>query len=240
MDFRTHPRTPDNKDLIRVSSYYLGTRLYITGCGDDRTNGVGQGVEFKASASAQGYSSWLEWQFNDWVELGGGGLWFKGAEYGDHITFRLRAPASVVTSTPGTGNCIIVSNVLVPYPNGTHTVDLTTADQAVPIYSPSSSASGYWNWSKPSTGCGVIEPAPYADGNCHLMDVAYDVHTYVSKVPLLGSEGQINVTFPGVDPTVLPPQWEMGARIYNVDGAHTVYAAWELEVARMSGRIVYT
>lgn len=230
------PRTTDNKTYTRSSAYTLGTRLYIAGCGDHRTNGVGKGSRFELEHSTSGLSSWYEWQFNDWVELGGGGMWYKNAVFGDYIAFRLYAPATEVVANAGAGNCNIVSNVLVPAAgNGSHDVDLETSDKFVPLIVP---GTGYWNWDYPDTGRGECTAAPSGNGNCNLLNIDYPIHTYVADVPLLG-DNELNVTFPGVDPTRFLPQWKMGVRLYNNGGGHNIQLVWEMEIARMNGAVIY-
>lgn len=236
-NLRKDPQTSDRKKYVRASAYTLGTRLYIAGCGDDRTNGVGKGQRFEKEHGASGLSAWMPWQFNDWVELGGGGCWYKNAIFGDYICFRMYAPATSISENAGAGNCNIhESGILIPAGgDGSHDVDLETADAAIPLLT----SGGYWNWSYPNTGCGVCEAAPNGDGNCNLIPSEYAIHTYVADVGILG-DGFLNVTFPGVDPTRFLPQWKMACRIYNIDGAHTIQLTWELEVARIDGAVDYS
>lgn len=231
------PQTSDGKPIQRSSAYALGTRLYIAGCGDHRSNGVGKGPRFQLQHGASGFSEWYDFQFNDWVELGGGGMWYKDAVFGDYVAFRLYAPATEIVPNAGAGNCNVhASGILIPASgNGSHDVDLETADKFVPLIT----SGGYWNWNYPDTGLGSCEPAPNGDGNCNLVPAVYPIHTYVADVGILG-DGYLNVTFPGVDPTRFIPQWKMSTRLYNVDGAHTVQIVWEVEVARMNGAVVYT
>lgn len=236
-NLRRDPQTNDKKKYVRASSYTLGTRLYIAGVGDDRTNGVGKGQRFELQHVSSGLSSWISFYFNDWVELGGGGMWYSGAEFGDYVCFRMYAPTTAITPNEGAGNCNIHgSGILIPAEDdGSHDVDLETEDAFVPLLTDG----GYWNWSYPDTGCGVCTAAPNGDGNCNLVPAEYAIHTYVADVGILG-DGFLNVTFPGVDPTRFLPQWRMAARLYNNDGAHTIQMTWEIEVARMSGAVDYS
>ena len=233
------PSTLDGKHYLRSSAYTLGTRLYIAGCGDHRENGRGKGQRFELEHAQQGYSAWTEWSFNDWVELGGGGMWYKGAEFGDHVSFQLLAPATdIVPNGSNQGNCNVHPElgILIPAANdGVYDVDLETADKFVPLLS----ADGLWTWSYPDTGLGSCAPADADGGNCHLVPTEVAVHTYVSEVGIIG-DNQLNVTFPGIDPTRIPPQWKMRCRVYNTDGQHTIQLVWELEVGRMNGVVVYS
>lgn len=230
------PQTADRKQYLRSSAYSLGTRLFITGCADDRALGRGKGARFEIQRSALGTSDWLVWKFNDWVELGGGGMFYKGAIFGDWICFRLVAPATAIVPNAGAGNCNLhASGILIPAANdGAYDVDLTSADAFVPLLK----SGGLWKWSYPDTGLGEIEAAPNGDGNCHLVPAAQDVHTYVNNVGALG-DGELNVTFPGIDPTRIPPQWQMECRINNADGDHNLQVVWELEVGRINGSVVH-
>ena len=236
-NLRKDPETQDKKKYVRASAYTLGTRLYIAGRGDDRTNGVGKGQRFEKQHSSNGLSTWTEFQFGDWVELGGGGLWYKGGVFGDYVTFRMFAPATEIVANEGAGNCNVHgSGILIPAAgNGSHDVDLTTADKFIPLLT----SGGYWNWSYPDTGLGTCEAAPNGDGNCNLVPAEVAIHTYVSDVGILG-DGYLNVTFPGIDPTRFIPQWKMACRIYNCDGSHNIQLTWELEVARINGVVDYS
>lgn len=238
LDLRKPPETTDRKKYVRSSAYSLGTRLYITGVGDHRTNGLGKGPRFELEHDESGLSDWYPFFFNDWVELGGGGMWYKNGSFGDYVTFRLYAPATaIVPNGGGVGNCNLhESGILLPAAgDGAYDVDLETADAFVPLMM----TGGYWNWSYPDTGLGVCTPAPNGDGNCNLVPAEYAIHTYVADVGILG-DGYLNVTFPGVDPTRFLPQWRMAARVYNCDGSHNIQLTWEIEVARMNGAVSYS
>ena len=237
VNLKKPPETSDHKQYVRASAYTLGTRLYIAGVGDHRTNGVGKGQRFEMQYSSQGLSSWTEFQFNDWVELGGGGMWYANALFGDYVTFRMFAPATAITPNEGSGNCNVhASGILLPAGgDGTHDVDLETADAFIPLIT----SGGYWNWSYPDTGLGTCVAAPAGDGNCNLVPAEVSIHTYVADVGIIG-DGYLNVTFPGVDPTRFLPHWKMAARIYNAAGTQNVQLTWELEVARMNGAVDYS
>lgn len=230
-------RSTDSKQYVRSSAYTLGTRLYVAGCGDHRTNGTGKGQRFENQHSSSGLSSWLSFQFNDWVELGGGGMWYENAVFGDYVTFRMYAPATEIVANAGSGNCNVhESGILIPADDdGSHDVDLETEDKFVPLIV----ENGYWDWSYPDTGCGTCTPVPNGKGNCNLVPSEFPIHTYVADVGILG-DGSLDVTFPGVDPTRFLPQWKMAMRIYNTDGSHTISVVWELEIARMNGTVDYS
>lgn len=235
ISLRRPPETADKKFLYRNSAYTLGTRLYMASRGDHRTNGRGKGPRFELQRSSAGESAWLEVQFNDWIEMGGGELSYVDAALGDWVCMRIFAPPSQLTPTPGTGNCIVSNHVVVPYTGGTHTLDVTTADQAIPLLV--SDASGYWQWSYPNEGCGTLEPRPAGDGNCHVMDVQNEIHTYVQEVGMLGSVGVLSFTYPGIDPTRIPPQWKIATRVHHAGGSNVLAVSWVLVCARMNGSI---
>jgi len=229
--------TPDGKSYQRSSAYTIGTRLYVAGCGDDRTNGRGKGQRFELEHSDAGLSPWTSWQFNDWVELGGGGMWYEGAVFGDFVAFQLVAPATPIVPNAGAGNCNVhpTAGILIPAVGGAYDVDTETADAFVPLLQ----KGGLWTWSYPDTGLGTVVPADDEElGNCQLIPAEVGVHTYVADVGILG-DGDLNVTFPGIDPTRVPPQWKMRCRLHNAGGSHTIQLVWELEVGRMNGMVVY-
>lgn len=229
------PKTTDEKQIIRMSSYTLGTRLYMASRADDRTNGRGKGPRMQLSRADAGASDWLVCQFNDWIEMGGGELTYRNAAMGDWVTMRMFAPATVITPTPGTGNCNIHPSlgILVPAPlnDGAYTVDLTTPDQCIPILS----SGGLWKWTYPNEGCGTFSIAN-GDGNCHLVPAQVEIHTYVQELGLLGDD-HLTFTYPGIDPTRIPPQWKFATRLYNEGGGHSVEVSWTMICARMNGQV---
>lgn len=233
-------KTPDKKTYVRASSYTLGTRLYITGRGDDRSSGVGKGPRFELAQSAMGSSDWVTWQFNDWIEMGGGGLEFVNAQLGDWVTMQLVAPASAITPNGSNeGNCNIhpTYGILIPAAgDGAYDIDLSAGSEApVPLLT----TGGLWTWSYPDTGLGQVTPAPSADGNCNLVPQAYPIHTYVQEVGILG-DSALSFTYPGIDPTRILPQWQFSCRIHNAAGSHDLEASWKIVCARMSGQVVHT
>jgi hypothetical protein len=237
-ELKTNPKTPDGKLIQRASAYTIGTRLYPTSRGDDRSLGRGKGPRLEFERSIAGESDWLEIYFNDGIELGGGEITYKDAAYGDWICMRLYAPASQpVATTPGTGNCVISDHVIVPYATGTHDIDLVTIDKAVPL--PAENNDGFWNWECPCTGGGEITPAPSQDGGYHLLDIPKEIHTYVHEVGLLGN-GQHNFTYPDIDPTKIPPQWRIAARIHHAGGANTLQVSSFIVCSRSNGEVVHT
>jgi hypothetical protein len=165
-------------------------------------------------------------------------MWYQNAEFGDYATFRLYAPATTITPNGSNeGNCNVhpTYGILIPAAgDGAYDIDLVTADAFIPLIT----SGGMWRWSYPDTGLGECEAAPNGDGNCNLVPAAVPIHTYVADVRMLG-DGELNVTFPGVDPTRFLPHWKMALRLFNHDGAHTINIVWELEVARMNGAVVY-
>lgn len=227
-----YPISKDLKRFVRVSSYTIGTRLYITSFGDDiagETRGDGAGMY--ASRDTAGESS-TEIQFLDWYEIGGGGVMWDGAENGDWVTFEIVAPATTVTPNgSGTGNCNVVSGVVVPAEgDGDYDIDLSEgSSDPVPLIQ----SGGYWNWSYPDTGLGQVTAAPAADGDCNLVAAPLTLTRYMNRRYLFGDSRLENCVYWGVDPSKMLPHWKAKITVHNEGGSHTVKVWGKLVGARV-------
>lgn len=229
------PAAPDGRQIFMPLSFEDNVFLYIAGAGDHATNGRGEGNRFNLSRSTAGSSN-VEWSFNDPVKIVGGHGNYTGGAAGDEISMEVYAPATPVTSTPGTGNCILVDTgftvegstlyVIVPYPNGTHTVDLSAA---VPV--PASVGEGsFYLWTSDALGVGKGTVTAQASGGFNLYTINVPLSRQVANLQLLGS-GDLNVEVSNVKPLIMLPHWKFKATLTTA-GARDVSAVWELKVTR--------
>jgi hypothetical protein len=226
-DAKPSPMTTDGRSITLANLFPDYVVLYFAGCGDDRVLGRGKGPSFILESDVAGETS-VDFQFNDWVYVAGGSLKCQNAQAGDTITFAAHAPATPVTPNgSNTGNCNLVDPglgaavLIVPAAgNGAFDVDLT---QAVPVNAFNTdvprAATGFWNWSAPDTGLGVITPGVPQKSNYNLFAIPLDpMVIFVQKFPLLGDE-DINMTIPAISPKTFLPQWKQRVTVHNIGHA---------------------
>jgi hypothetical protein len=223
-------RLSDGSPFVSPCLFPSGVYLYLTGSGDSSTE-RGAGDAYALSSEAAGSVS-QEWSFLDWVLAAGGGIAFKGAELGDHVSLLVYAPATPVTSTPGTGNCNLVDPgtgaaiLIVPATGGSHTVDLASC---APV--PSPTYQGFFDWDYPHTGKGTVSLGVPQAAKYNLFTVDIPLVRFVNKLPILGA-GEIDITIPAVEPKIILPHWKGKATLVN--GGHTgLKLSWWLALARV-------
>lgn len=211
----------------------IGVVLDLVGAADDAVAGRGEGAEFKLQGPANGADVSLEFQFNDWVTFAGGGMNYSGGLFGDNVDMSISAPATPVTPTPGTGNCNLIDPgigaaiLLVPAPgNGAFTVNLANA---VPVPAPGNV--GFYEWSEPDTGKGVVTVGAPGASTYNLFAAALPLSRYVTKMPLLDSRS-VNLTIPAIKPTKVLPQWKSRVTLRTASQSQAKFT-WYLVTARM-------
>lgn len=230
-------RTSDGKMVVMPSLFPGGVYFYTTGRGDDVESDPperGTGTRFEAHLTSAGASS-VTFQFMDWVYLAGGGLSFINCVQGDYISITIVAPASTVTPSAGgnTGNCNVVSGVIVPAAgNGAYNVDLTTAVPIPAFNDVTGVSSGYWDWSQPDTGFGTITASSTpGSAKWHLLAASRDLVRFINERAMLGSVENIVETF--IKPKRILPQWQFRVDITSAGGeGHDAYVAWYVRCAR--------
>lgn len=229
------PKTSDGKIIFQPSMFPGGVYLYITGAGDDGQRGNGQSFAF---ASDEVGDSSIEFGFKDWVYLASGGLLWQNAEFGDWVSFSFHAPASVVTPNgTNTGNCNLVdpgvgNPVLIVPANGNGAYNINLADaNPIPAYGPNDAPVGYWDWSEPNTGRGVITPsASPGKAGWYLFAVDMPLVRFANRVHLLGS-GAMDMNPPPIKSKKMLPHWKGRVTLHN--SGHTgLKVAWYLATAR--------
>jgi hypothetical protein len=205
---------------------------YFAGCGDDPNASPGRGegplfLEGWDSAPGSPANKTFEFGFNDWIYIAGGDIYWTNGLPGDCVSFSMHCPASVVTPNGGgTGNCNIVSGVIVPAA-GDGAYDLTTGNP-LPAYDSDGQPNGYWDWSEPDEGKGTITPNP-GSGNCNLIAAQYPLVNWVARLPLIG-DGALVLT-PETKARKVYPHWRFRLDLHNA-GNSTVQLAWHLNTAR--------
>jgi len=226
--------TVSNVPMMLPNLFPEGVTLDLIGAGDDAITGRGNGAEFKLTGPANGADISLEWQYNDWVVMAGGGMNFDGALLGDNADMTITAPATVVTPSGGgnTGNCNLVDPgvgaaiLIIPAPgNGTHDVDLAAA---VPV---PALGTGYYEWSEPDTGLGVTSAGTPGASTYNLFVIEIALTRYATKFQLLGSRA-VNLTLPAVKPGKILPQWKSRVLLRSASQSQ-VKLCWFLITARM-------
>lgn len=230
------PRTSDGKPIYLPNLFPGGVTLYISGSGDGA--GYGNGNNLQVSRDTAG-SSTVEFGFNDWVYIAGGGCQWKDAAIGDYLSLEAFAPASTVTPNGGgTGNCNLVDPglgaavLIVPAAgNGAYDVDLANAVPIPAFDEETGAAAGYWDWSEPDTGKGSITPSA-GGSKWHLFAVSIDLGRFVNRYLILGA-GAMDITVPAIKPKKILPHWRFRFIVHNEGGNHTVQAVANVTIARM-------
>jgi hypothetical protein len=237
------PETSDGKPIFLPCLFPGNVFLYPTGAGDNVTNqtrGDGQAFVVKCSAE-QDYN--VEFQFIDWVYLAGGGIKWKNGEEGDWVSLAIYAPATPVTPNgSGTGNCNLVDPgvgaaiLIVPAAgNGAYDVDLEDAIP-VPSYTENEEGiqtpNGFYNWSDPDTGSGVVTAGVPQASPYNLFAVALDLVRFANRLQLEGAEIQ-DLTVPAVKPKKILPQWKFKVTAHHAAGTADLVVHWWLTTARI-------
>jgi len=236
------PTTSDGKPIFLPCLFPGNVYLYPTGAGDNVTNqtrGDGQAFQVECTA-AQDYD--VEWQFIDWVYLAGGGVRWQNGEIGDWLSLLIYAPATTVVPNVGnTGNCNLVDPgvgqaiLIVPAAgNGAYDVDLATAIP-VPAFTETeagvSTPNGFYEWSGPNTGLGVVTAGVAQHSNFNLCAIAINLVRFANRLQLVGDNIQ-DMTIPAVKPKKILPQWKFKTTAHHVAGTKNFNAQWWLVTAR--------
>lgn len=224
MDLRQSPKTSDGREIFLPSRYRGDVDPYFAGCDDS-------GTLFALnwdSAPVNPEDKNLEWSFNDWVYVSKGTVRYRNAGKGDYLGFKVFAPASTVSSNPGSGNCNLVDtgfgfNMIVPAAgDGSH--DLTSA---IPV--PATNDDGYWSWSLPDTGLGSVSAGEPGKSQYNLFDAPLDLVRWIYKLPVLGDG--IEHLHPETKARRVLPHWKFRVDVHN-EAKGTLELIWHLDCAR--------
>jgi hypothetical protein len=222
------PVTDDGRIVSVTNSYPDGTVLQISGCGDDREEGRGQGQALYFYNKDPGDYT-LEWGYNDSVWLTGGGAFIHGSEDArDYFSLEAYCPATpVVVSSGGTGNCNIVSGIIIPAAgNGAYEVDLGEAN---PV--PAPGGAGYWDWNHSIIGLGTVTASQPGEGNSLLIAADLLLNVFASEVHFVGSTA-VPFIVPDIVASHVWPFWKMRLKLHVVSSGvdfacHVILARYD-------------
>jgi hypothetical protein len=236
------PHTSDGRSIIQVSKFRGDVDPYLCGSGDDRTNGMGAGSKFSCTwdgftfsdpPTAEEKEEVIDFYFNDWLYLAAGGLNWTGGKIGCTIDMWLEAPATVVVSNPGAGNCNLVATgygfnaVVAAAGDGSHDM----SDPApVPKVDADGKGEGYWDWDEPNTGLGNMIFDPNGKGFYNLYDAPLKLVHWVCNLPLIG-DGTISLD-PQTKARKILPHWHFKVKVVNEPAVDPFTVAFWLNTAR--------
>lgn len=230
----TAPVAADGKPFVLPNIFPSEVLLNFTGAGDSNTvrfAGDLFGLEKTGSGDASQTLNFL-----DGIFLAGGHLeWADGAS-GSYVSMDLSAPATT-TKTPAVanqGNCNKVAtglgfNIIVPAA-GDGEFDL---DVPVPVPSTDTETdapTGWWNYSEPWVGKGVVTFTGVAACKYNLFDAELPLARF-AKLHLLAS-GRRDLAAGAIKPKWILPEWKIKVTIHNADADKTLQVAFDLLLAR--------
>lgn len=230
------PKAADGKLFVLPNSFPGDVLLNFSGASDSDTLGRAGGTPFQLQKAGLGSAS-LSATFLDGIFLAGGHLSWKNGSLGSCLTLRLNAPASTVKTpaSPGAGNCNLSPtgfgfNIIVPAAgNGQYDLDSVIP---IPAYDDETSEqNGFWGYSEPWVGKGVITPGSPGKSKYNLFDVPLYL-AVLCKINLLSDAGERDLIAPAIKPKWILPEWELKVTIDNADASKTLQVAWDLMVAR--------
>lgn len=102
-DLRRKPRTIDGRQIMLPSTIGDDQEVQFSGSGDDITNGIRCGGSHLQLVSTTQGENVFEWQYIEWIAIGGGRVKHYSATFGDCFNYEINAPATVGVSNPGGG-----------------------------------------------------------------------------------------------------------------------------------------
>jgi hypothetical protein len=232
------PVASDGKPYTIPNCFPGEVVLNFTGCSDKITAPTSRfgGALFGMSKTGVGTETFTM-DFLDGLYLAGGGISWEGGGYGSYVYFELAAPATT-TKAPlvaNQGNCNKVDtgfgfNIIVPAA-GDGVFDI---DAAVPIPAnddETNAPNGYWEYSEPWVGKGVVSAGIPAHGKYSLYDAPLELAHFV-KVQTHLDTGIRNLVAPAIKPKWILPEWKMVVSIYNADANKTLKVTWDMMIAR--------
>lgn len=212
-------RTTDSVPFVSANMFPPWASLYFTGAADASERGNGE--TFSLSRSAAG-DEMKEFSFLDGLYAAGGGVFWRNGNPGDTISLECHSEGTPVTPTPGTGNCNLVevpgvgAVMIVPAyaGGGSHTVDLTNARPIPAIDDMTQQGVGFWDWSDPWTGKGVVTPAAPLKGKWYLFTIHMVLGRFANRIPLLG-DGQLPLQVDTIKPKYFLPHWHWHVNVHR-------------------------
>lgn len=232
------PVAADGKPFVLPNSFPGEVLLNFTGVSDklsppERFAGDLFGLQQVGVGTSQAVLDFLDGLF-----LAGGHINWDGGSWGSSVYMELYAPASTVKdpASPNTGNCNVVPtglpglNIIVPAAgNGAKDLDVPVP---IPAYDDETNAqTGYWTYSEPWVGKGVMAPATPGSGKYNLFDQPLEL-AHFARLHLFLDTGQRDLIAPAIKPKWILPEWKMRVIISNADAGKTLRVGWDLLIAR--------
>ena len=235
----SNPMTSDNRPIVLTSRFSGSLDPYFAGCADDPSLGRGKGLDFIldwTSAPGSPDDKVADWSFNDWVKVAGGNVVWTGGNPGDHVSFRMYAPATVVTaaSPANTGNCNLTNAggynlITAAAGDGTH--DVADANKVpIPSLDANGDPSGHWDWDSPDEGKGSVVAAAAGSGGVNLLDIDTPLVKWIVHLQTIGSG--IRPIKPETETRKVYPHWKFEVTAHNAGASGSLVVAWSMDLAR--------
>lgn len=237
------PMEEDKKPVVVISPASDGLRTWLTGYGDTGAGPEGRAdpseallVEFDGTESFPA-DKYAEVSFDECLELHDGQLnWGPESAWGPKDRFALSVviPATVVTSTPGTGNVNLVpigagKNLIVPAAgDGSHTVVL---DNAVPVPVPPFPRGQIGQWSC-DRATGDVQP-DLVSGQFYLLDHAIE-RFFIPNVGMGNRLGLFDVDVYKTD--WIHTKWKLKLSVHKESTGAGYVQGWLLAFRPSNGR----
>jgi hypothetical protein len=232
------PFTDDGKPISLVNAFPGDVNVNFCGVGDDIAGGVRFAGQLFMSATALVEDKVTEWQHMEWVYMAGGALTFSGAKFGDHVSYEVFAPATAGTSVPATGQYAKQAigggaSRFIPQVNGLWDLDLAEKLNAnvgftKVVLIPSETGTGYFDWNDETE---VVTQNADGKGKFNLLDVPVTLSKFVSKVPLIGPSGIVNLMPGELKPKKILAHWKHKITLHHAV-TDTLELGWFLYTAR--------
>jgi len=186
-----HPMTTKKTPIFQPSIIVPGDLFYGTGAFDEVTGSkkIGDGDLIKFDTSTPDDVVVVVGRFHHYVRIIGGTIRVWSSTVDDELSLEIVFPASAPASTPGTGNAVLASGVFIPIGtgDGDYTVDGSTLEaghinQDLCPVPASVEGTGFWNWDPGANPS--ITPAPYMDGNYHLIPAEISALRQANRYPV--------------------------------------------------------
>jgi len=228
------PIAADGKPFVLPNSFPGEVLLTFTGASDGVTRFGGDIFGLQVVGAGTATQTLV---FNDGIFLAGGHVDWDGGSWGSYIQLDMTAPASSTKApaSPGQGDCNkaptgLGFNIIVPAAgDGAYDLDVVTP---IPSTDDETNAqTGYWNYSEPWVGKGVVSPGVPGNSKYNLFDIPLAL-AHFTKLHLFLETGQRNMVAPAIKPKWVLPEWQMKVTVVNTDAAKTLRVAWDILLAR--------
>lgn len=241
LNVKPEPVTRDGRRIIAPSTIGDAQEVQFTGSGDDIASGQRlMGADFR-KLFTNVELSYAEWQYMEWVEIGGGRVDYYNAVDRDFYHYDIYAPATVGTPNAGQGAFLKYNlggpcNIYVPHPtgNGDWDIDLDETlnpyvnfSKGVPV--PAIGNDGYFDWC-PENYCLCVNAE--GAGAYNLFDFEIALTRIVNKHWMYGSDKDDFVVPASYAAKRLLPHYIHRITVNRTTDAATMYIYWEILLGR--------